>query len=742
MAGRKHTKSRPQGRVVKTRAGDRATARAKGPAGPPPRKGTPKEQDRSFWGDFARYSVDAGVFLMTGFIALAAGVAWFARDLPSTDKLWRSERAPRMTFLAADGTPLRLHASGAGAPVRLSELPPHVPNAVLAVEDRNFHHHIGVNPVSVLRAFAVNAASGQVRQGGSTITQQLAKNIFLSPDKTIKRKVQELLLAFWLEHRFTKDEILTLYLNRVYFGGGAYGVDAASRYYFDKPATRLSVGEAAVLAGLLKAPSRYAPTHNPKDAGLRARIVIEAMQTAKFLSPKEAKRALATPIVLTGTGRITAPYFLDYAARQVRIMAKGYDADLLIQTTLDPDFQTALDAGLRAGIAQADLDDEIQLAAVLLDGEGAVRAMAGGRDYGASQFNRATQAVRQPGSAFKPFIYLAALEQGASVSTRVLDAPVSVGAWRPKNYKNKYKGEVGFKEALALSLNSAAVRVQERAGRGAVRVTARRMGFDAKLTAGPALALGVDAVSPLTLAGAYAPFANGGLRVTPHGVKSVKTADGQQVYHSGPAYAGLAADPRAIEGVNEMLRAVPAWGTGKAAALERYVTNQKHVAHGKTGTTQNSRDAWFAGHAGGLTLVVWVGRDNYAPMDGVTGGTAPAIIWREAMARALAHQDARQAPASLLPPLAQSPYGPKSMIAQQPSAPLSSQGLGHGPRGEAGPQMQPAGPGNGEDLPILAPLRPLAPAPEAMPTAPQSQSLPLSQTARDPLSAILGAEGF
>ncbi len=654
-----------------------------------------RAHQRGFGRQFARYCVDAGVFLMTGMIVFAAGVAWFARDLPSTDKLWRSERAPRMTFLAADGSPLRLHASGSGAPVRLSELPAHVPNAVLAVEDRNFYHHVGVNPVSVLRAFAVNAASGSVRQGGSTITQQLAKNIFLSPDKTIKRKVQELLLAFWLEHRFTKEEILTLYLNRVYFGGGAYGIDAASRYYFDRPATHLSVGEAAVLAGLLKAPSRYAPTHNPKDAGLRARIVIDGMVAANFITQSEASKALATPIVLTGTGRITAPYFLDYAAAQVRSYAEGYDADLLIQTTLDPDYQTAMDEGVRAGLNQAALDDEIQVAAVLLDSEGAVRAMVGGRDYRASQFNRATQAVRQPGSAFKPFIFLAALEQGASVSTRVMDAPVSVGSWKPKNYKNKYKGEVGFKEALALSLNSAAVRVQERAGRGAVRVTARRMGLNTKLTAGPALALGVDAVSPLTLAGSYAPFANGGLRVSPHGIKSVVTADNQTVYESGPAYDGLAADPRAIEGVNEMMRAVPSWGTGKAAALDR------HIAHGKTGTTQNSRDAWFAGHANGLTTIVWVGRDNYAPMKDasgkpVTGGTAPAIIWREVMNRVLNEQDARIAPPGFAP-AGQSPQGVDQLLAQQRSAPQ-------------------------DDIPVLAPMRPLPPA--------------------DPLSGILEADGF
>ena len=575
------------------------------------------------------YSAEASVFIFTGVILFGLGLAWFAKDLPRTDNLWRTDRAARLTFLAANGSPLPIHGVSAGAPVRLADLPNHVPNAILALEDRNFRHHVGVNPISVGRAFLVNAAEGEVRQGGSTITQQLAKNLFLSSEKTMKRKIQELMLAFWLEHRFTKDEILTLYLNRVYFGAGAYGVDAASHRYFGKPARDLSVSEAAVLAGLLKAPSRYAPTQNPKDAGRRARLAIEAMVAAAMLTPEAADAALAAPVVLAGNRRAKAPYFLDYALSEARRLSSGLDADLVIRTTLDMAMQKALEEGLREGITKASLADDIEIAAVILDTEGAVLAMSGGRDYGVSQFNRAVQARRQPGSAFKPFVFLTALEQGLQPDSRVLDAPILIGDWAPDNYNSQFFGEVTLSEGLARSLNSVAIRLQERTGRNAVRLTARRMGLEAQLSAGPSLALGVDAVSPLMLAGAYAPFANGGYRVRPHAVAGIVTADRQPVYQYEEHFDGVAASSFPIAAMNDMLRAVTAWGTGRAAAIEGV------DVFGKTGTTQDNRDAWFAGHAGGLVAVVWVGRDDNRSMGGVTGGNAPAIIWREMMTRAL-----------------------------------------------------------------------------------------------------------
>lgn len=578
------------------------------------------------------------MFALTALIGLAALFAYFASDLPDPAGLWKEGGGPRITLLAADGAPIMLQGLAQGAPLRLSQLPEHVPQAVLAVEDRNFYHHFGANPVSIVRALIVNANEGAVRQGGSTITQQLAKNVFLSSERTMKRKIQELMLAFWLERKFTKNEILTLYLNRVYFGAGAYGVDAASYRYFGKSARYLSVGESAVLAGLLKAPSRYAPTSNPEDSGKRGRLVIEQMVTAGFLSRAYADAAIAEPVLLAAPRFEAAPYFVDHALKEVRLLAGEVDADLVVRTTFDPKVQAAAEMGLLAGMAMAGEGlDDVEAAAILLDSEGAVRGMIGGRDYAKSQYNRAAQAKRQPGSAFKPFVYLAGLMRGETPDAIVLDAPVEIGAYAPGNYKDKYYGEVTLREAMARSLNSAAIRVQERTGRAFVRDTVKRMGWKGELTLGPSLALGVDAVSPLELASAYAPFANGGFRVEPHVIERIETIDGDIVFQRKGSIIEEAAPASVIAEANDMLSSVTEWGTGRAAAVPGY-----RVA-GKTGTTQESRDAWFAGHAGGLVGVVWIGRDDNKPMNDVTGGRAPAIIFREIFSRALP-------PPSYIPP--------------------------------------------------------------------------------------------
>ena len=594
------------------------------------RKRRGKRKARFVVGPYGRAIGDIGVFCFTVMIGLAALFVYFARDLPDTGALWGNPGAPKVTLLAADGSPIPIHGASAGAPVRLADLPPHVPGAILAVEDRNFYHHAGVNPISIVRALIVNIREGEVRQGGSTITQQLAKNVFLSSDRTMKRKVQELLLAFWLEWKFTKDEILTLYLNRVYFGAGAYGVDAASFRYFGKPARALSVGEAAVLAGLLKAPSRFAPTANPEHAGRRGRLVIDQMEAAGFLTQGEAAAAVAATIALAPSRFAAAPYFVDYALSRVRALAGSIDADLIVRTTFDPHMQRSAEMGLVAGLAVApDQIGDAQAAVVLIDGEGAVRAMIGGRDYRRSQFNRVVQARRQPGSAFKPVVFLAALQAGLPAHAVVTDAPIRIGAWAPDNYKSRYYGDVTMREAMARSLNSAAIRLQEYVGRGEVRRAARALGWRGELTAGPSLALGVDAVSPLELAALYAPVANGGLRVEAHVIDRIETKDGDTVYRRPGSVIGAAATPGAVADMNDMLRAVVEWGTGRAALTPGY------RAVGKTGTSQNSRDAWFAGHAGGLVGVVWIGRDDNAPMPGVTGGRAPAAVWREVMSRAL-----------------------------------------------------------------------------------------------------------
>ncbi len=579
---------------------------------------------------YTRLVADAGVFCLTVLIGLAALFAYFARDLPDTSRLWRDNGALKITLLAADGSPIVLQGSSAGAPIRLADLPPHAAQAILAVEDRNFYHHLGVNPVSLIRALIVNAKEGEIVQGGSTITQQLAKNIYLTPDRTLKRKAQELLLALWLERRFTKDEILTLYLNRVYFGAGAYGIDAASYRYFAKPARDLTLGESALLAGLLKAPSRYAPTADPQNAGRRGRLVIDQMVAAGFLTPREAATVIAQPVILSSPRYSAAPYFVDYALGEARRLAGEIDADLIVRTTFDARLQEAAELGMIAGFARsADALGEAQGAAVIIGDDGALRAMIGGRDYRESQFNRAAQARRQPGSAFKPFVYLAAFESGLEPDDMVLDAPLRLGKWTPDNYKSKFYGPVTLREAMARSLNGATIRVQEAVGRPAVRRTARAMGAPGPLAPGPALGLGVDAVSPLELAGAYAPFANGGFRVAPYAIQSIKTVDGDVLYQRMGGYLEQAAAPSSIKKTNALLRDVVEWGTGGAAFVPGY------DAAGKTGTSQQSRDAWFAGHAGGLVCVVWTGRDDNAPMPGVTGGRAPAMMWREIMARVL-----------------------------------------------------------------------------------------------------------
>ncbi|MEM6413052.1 MAG: PBP1A family penicillin-binding protein [Pseudomonadota bacterium] len=576
------------------------------------------------------FTADISFYLFAGAIALSILSLFVIIDLPSTDGLWQADRAPRATLTARDGQPIAAHGQLYGAPVRLSDLPAHVPDAFIAIEDRNFYHHIGVNVLSIVRAAFVNLRDGSVRQGGSTITQQLAKNLFLSSDRTLKRKISELYLALWLEQRFSKEQILTLYLNRVYFGAGAYGVGAASYRYFGIKPSELSVSQAAILAGLIKAPSVYTPDRNPSAAGRRARLVIDAMVDAGKLSIEDARTALDQAVAVNQTKRLTAPYFVDHAINEARTLIEAKNEDIDISTTFDAHLQRAAEEGLAAGTVTAELTDDLETAIVVLDGAGAVRALVGGRSYARSQFNRVTMARRQPGSAFKPFIYLAALEYGLPPDMILNDRPLTVDGWSPKNYKGKYRGPVSLSTALALSLNAATIQLQERTGRSAVRLTARRMGFDVPLSRGAALGLGVDVVTPLELAAAYTPFANGGYRIRPHTVNEVHLFSGALAYQNAGSVIEQAVSPRTIKQVNRMLEGVVEWGTGKKAALPFA------RAAGKTGTSQENRDAWFVGHAGGLVCAVWVGRDDNRPMaKDSTGGRAPAIIWSAVMSRAL-----------------------------------------------------------------------------------------------------------
>ncbi|MEO1309461.1 MAG: PBP1A family penicillin-binding protein [Pseudomonadota bacterium] len=554
--------------------------------------------------------------------AAVAGAAYLVASSPAPEgRIWTANRPPVVVVQAADGSEIAAFGRTAGRAVSLGDLPRHVPDAVLAAEDRNFHHHWGFNPVAWARAAIVNIRSGSVRQGGSTITQQLAKNLFLSPERTFERKLRELIYAIWLETRFSKDEILTLYLNRVYFGGGAYGIDAAAIRYFDKSARDLSVAEAATLAGLLKAPARYSPSARPGNAGARGAEVLRNMVRAGFLTRAEAEAAAREPLYLAPPDNPTAPYFADAALAEAERLLGGLEINVVVETTLEPRLQGALAAAVAGGFDGGEGEPaDLEAAALVLDERGAVRALVGGRDHRRSQFNRAVAARRQPGSAFKTFVYLAGLEAGYDPYTTVLDAPIRIADWAPGNYKDRYYGEVSLEEAYARSLNSAAVRVQQAVGVRHVQQVAERLGVVSPLDKSAALALGVSETTPIELAGAYAAVANGGFSVEPHLVAAIRTPEGRPIYERAAA-SDRVLDPRVAFEMKEMMRATVDYGSGfraRAAAVD---------VGGKTGTTQSGRDGWFAGFADDYTGVVWVGRDSGGPVADLSGSREPAAIW-------------------------------------------------------------------------------------------------------------------
>jgi penicillin-binding protein 1A len=545
-------------------------------------------------------------------------------------------------MVAADGAPLARYGDLAGDPVDVRDLPPHLVHAVMAIEDRRFYSHFGIDPIGILRAFVANVRAGRTVQGGSTITQQLAKNLFLTPERTLRRKVQELLLALWLEANYSKDEILSAYLNRVYLGAGTYGVDAAARTYFGTPARSVTLHQAAILAGLLRAPSRYSPARAPELAEARAETVLAAMVDAGFIDESAAEAADMVPPLprrRPGTGN-DGRYFADWAADQVPDFV-GYEAvDLRVVTTLEPELQRRVEAIVADHLAAAAGDDVDQAAVVVMRPDGAVVAMVGGRSYAESQFNRATQARRQPGSAFKPIVFLAALERGLAPYDRVLDAPIDVGGWSPDNFSGRYAGEITATEALARSANSAAVRVLEHAGIDNTIALARRLGLSGELRRDLSLALGTSEVTLLELTGAYAAFLNNGDAVWPWAVSRIEDNDGAVVYRRSGSGAGEATRPRHAWELTRMLEAVIDDGTGRAAAPDR-------PAAGKTGTSQDYRDAWFVGFTVDYVAGVWVGNDDSAPMRRVTGGGLPARIWRDVMVAAHRGRPARPLPGPL-----------------------------------------------------------------------------------------------
>ena len=564
-------------------------------------------------------------------VGLAGLIAWYAYDLPDIENLEEAagKRAPTITVQATDGTVLAHYGELYGVAVQLHQLPPHLPRAVLAVEDRRFYEHPGIDPIGIARAMWTNIWAGQVRSGGSTISQQLAKNLFLSSDRTLRRKIQELLLAFWLEQRFGKDQILTIYLNRVYFGQGAYGVDAAARRYFNKPATQVTAYEAAMLAGLLKAPSRYNPVSNPELAESRAAQVLQSMVEAGWLTEAQAAAARSGRAVLRadrmgGQSR----YFADWVLDRAQDFISHDGGDLVIRTTLDPRQQQLAEAAVRNGLAEAAKRKAGQAALVAMRPDGAVTAMVGGAGYGDSQFNRATQALRQPGSSFKLFVYLAAFEAGFSPSDIVEDKPVTIDGWSPRNAGGKYHGAVSLREAVARSLNSVAATVAEQVGRDRVTAVARRLGITSEIGADPALALGAYEVTLLEMTAAYATLANEGVGVWPYGIEEIRDGEGRILFRRSGGGPGRVVEQQYVAAINDVLTAAVNWGTGKAA-------NPGRPAAGKTGTSQDSRDAWFIGYTPDLVAGVWFGNDDNSPMDRVGGGSFPAMAWRSFMKPAL-----------------------------------------------------------------------------------------------------------
>jgi penicillin-binding protein 1A len=564
------------------------------------------------------------VFLWTAIIGGGA-LGYFALTLPDTSQLTVAERRPSVTILAEDGALIATFGDLFGRPLSLKEMSPLLPKAVLATEDRRFYSHFGIDPIGLVRAAVTDLRAGQIVQGGSTITQQLAKILFLTPERNLARKIRETLLALWLEHRFAKDQILEIYLNRVYLGAGTYGVDAAAHRYFGKSAAKLTLFECAVVAGLLKAPTRFNPARDRDKAAARAGQVLLSMVEAGFITASDATHSQREGAALATIGRPGSRYFADWVAEQIRDFAGSADRDLTVRTTLDPRLQEAAEAAIGDILARYGARDWVsQGALVALSPDGAVRAMVGGRDYGHSQFNRATQAQRQPGSAFKPFVYLAGLEAGLRPTDRFVDAPVRVGNWQPHNYLNRYQGEMALSEGLAQSVNTIAVQIAQRAGIGHVVAAANRLGITSELAKDASIALGTNEVNLLELVSAYAPFANGGMGVLANGISEIRDSAGKIIYRRTGSGLGPVVASELAGMMNDMLAGVIAHGTGKAAALPR-------PAAGKTGTTQEYRDAWFIGYTADLVAGVWLGNDDNTPMNKVTGGTLPAAAWRSFM---------------------------------------------------------------------------------------------------------------
>lgn len=562
-----------------------------------------------------------------GVIAVIGVVIWVGAHLPPIQSLEIPKRPPTIQIVGMDGSMLAQRGEMAGANVALKDLPPYLPKAFIAIEDRRFYSHFGIDPLGIVRAAVTNILHRGVSQGGSTLSQQLAKNLFLTQERTFQRKLQEAELAIWLERKHSKNEILELYLNRVYFGSGAYGVEAAAQRYFGKSAKNVTIAEAAMLAGLVKSPSRLAPNRNPEGAEQRAQVVLAAMADAKFITEAQAKASIGHPAInVKPAGAGTVNYVADWIGEVLDDLVGQIDQSITVETTIDPKLQSVAEAAIIDELAAKSVKFNVsQGALVAMTPDGAVRAMVGGRNYSESQYNRAVTAKRQPGSSFKPFVYLTALEQGLTPDTIRQDAPIEVKGWKPENYTHEYFGAVTLTQALAMSLNTVAIRLGLEVGPKNVVRTAHRLGISSKLEPNASIALGTSEVSVVELVGAYAPFANGGFAVSPHVVTRIKTVDGKLLYMRQPEERNPVIEPRYVAMMNTMMRETLISGTAKKAEIPGW------QAAGKTGTSQDYRDAWFIGYTANLVTGVWLGNDDNSPTKKATGGGLPVEVWSRFM---------------------------------------------------------------------------------------------------------------
>ncbi len=565
-------------------------------------------------------------------------------------------RDPQVTYLDRSGVVIGVRGGRYGPPVDIAKLPPYVPAAFVAIEDRRFYSHGGFDPMGMARAVVSDLTEGRAAQGGSTITQQLARNLYLSSERTLERKGQELVYATQLEQTYSKKQILGLYLSRIYFGSGAYGIEAASERYFHKSARRLTLREAAMLAALPKSPTNYDPAEHPEAAAARANLVLAAMvETGAISEAQRAKAATAPVKVWHDAPTAPAQYFIDYLASHTSQLGGTLTRDLVVETTLDTTAESAAAEALRSAAARHARQGVAEGAVVALDGSGRIRAFVGGTDYAASQFDRAADAHRQAGSAWKPFVYLTAMESGRTPDTLVVDEPVTINGWSPRNFEPEFLGQITLATGLAKSVNTVAARLADDVGRPQVAQTAHRVGIVSAVNTDPAMALGTTLVTPLEMAQAYDAFADGGNRVQAFGVERIRAAIGTVVYQHRLIPLAPAINNPPLEEMHQMMRGVLSFGTGTKAALPGF------DLAGKTGTTSDFKDAWFCGYTGNLTAVVWLGRDDGSAMRGITGGGAPAEAWRSFMTVALRHL-----PITAIPPGRPAPAlpTPESQTAQ------------------------------------------------------------------------------